>query len=383
MINLKTFYNIIKKGGVEFISGVPDTLLNDFCLGLHKNWKKKNHVIAANEGNAIALASGYHLATNTVPLVYMQNSGLGNAINPLISLTDTSVYSIPMILLIGWRGEPNSNDWPQHSNQGRLTPILLDDLGIEYSILTNDIKKIKSDFTRVVKKTKKNNKPYAFLVKKNILSKSEKSGFDNVKQKYSLSREDAIKAMVQFFPKDTIFVASTGRITRELHAIREDLGQTHNNDFLNVGAMGHTISIAAGIAAAQKNYKKKVVCIDGDGAALMHLGSLPVVANLKLKNLIHIVLNNTAHESVGGQPTVCHEKKLTDIAISSGYLSAKNCVQNIDEIKKTIHFSLHAKGPVFIEILIKKGMRKDIPILKIITNELKESFKNKINKLSK
>lgn len=361
MINLPAFYEHLRNEGVEFITGVPDTLLNDFCLGLDTAWPK-HHVIAANEGNAVALAAGYHVASNTVPLVYMQNSGMGNAMNPLISLTGAAVYSIPLVLLIGWRGEPGSGDWPQHQCQGELSPVLLDALNIPYRILDPNESEVLESATWAIKTARETSRPTALLVRKGVLALKEKAGFDAESQKYSVSREEAIRTILASAPDDTVYVASTGRITRELHAIREELGQPHDHDFLNVGAMGHALSIAAGIATARPD--RHVICLDGDGACIMHLGSLPVTANLALPNLIHIVLNNGAHESVGGQPTTGHKANLTAIACAAGFTTLSNFVETPEKLSDAVATLLSTNQPSFIEMRIRKGMRKDMPILK-------------------
>lgn len=372
MINLKNVYSVLKESGVEFIAGVPDTLLNDFCLGLEEHWDNKLHVLAANEGNAIALATGYHLESNTVPLVYMQNSGLGNAMNPLISLTDKCVYSIPLVMVIGWRGEPGSGDWPQHQRQGELSPIHLDSLGIEYKVLTEDETTTIEAIEWAIKEARRSNQPTALLVKKGVLAKKEKSGLDSEDQVYSMSREDVIREIVKSAPENTTFVASTGRITRELHAIRKDFGHSHQNDFLNVGAMGHTLSIAAGIASADSN--KQVICLDGDAAALMHLGSLPITASLNLGNLTHVVLNNGVHESVGGQNSVGHAIDFTGVAKASGYQTLDNFISTQEEVKNVFSSISNEIKTSFIEVRIKKGMRQDMPILRMVPIEEKVKF---------
>jgi phosphonopyruvate decarboxylase len=378
MIELQNVYGTLKRAGVDFISGVPDTLLNDFCLGLDSHWDKEQHVLAANEGNAIALAAGYHIATNTVPLVYMQNSGMGNSMNPLISLTDKCVYSIPMVILIGWRGELGIGDWPQHQRQGELSPVLLDALNIPYKILDENEESSLASIAWSVEEARRTQQPTALLVKKNVLAKKEKSGFDESDQIYSLSREEAITQIISELPDDTLFVASTGRITRELHAIRDLLGQSHEYDFLNVGAMGHAVSIAAGIAIAHPN--RTVACLDGDAAALMHMGSLPITANIGLSNLVHVVLNNGIHESVGGQKSVGFSANLTGIARNSGYDTLETFVSIPADLKQGLDFLQGTKKSGFLEVRIKKGMRADMPILKADTVALKHQFVCSITK---
>lgn len=376
MIDLNRYHQCLVNNGVEFIAGVPDTLLNDFCLHLGNQWPEDCHIIAANEGNAVALAAGYHLATGTVPLVYMQNSGMGNAMNPLISLTDAAVYSIPLVLLIGWRGEPGSGDWPQHQRQGELSPVLLDALNIPYRSLDPDEPRVIESTAWAIQTAQATSRPTALLVRKGVLALKEKAGFDAESQQYSVSREEAIRTILASAPDDTVYVASTGRITRELHAIREELGQPHDHDFLNVGAMGHALSIAAGIATARPD--RHVICLDGDGAAIMHLGSLPVTANLALPNLIHIVLNNGAHESVGGQPTTGHKASLTAIAAAAGFTTLSKFVETPEQLSDAVASLLSINQPSFIEMRIRKGMRADMPILKFTLLELKNNIYNSL-----
>jgi len=378
MIPLEPFYRLLKEEGVEFVTGVPDTLLNDFCLGLDAEWPSPRHVLAANEGNAIALASGYHLATGTIPLVYMQNSGMGNAMNPLISLVDTAVYSIPMVLLIGWRGEPGTTDWPQHQRQGELTPVLLDDLSIPYRVLNPDEHEVAELARWAVRTARDTGRATALLVRKSVLEKKEKAGFDAASQVYTVSREEAIDTLLACAPDNSLFVATTGRATRELHALRDIRGEGHDADFLNVGAMGHALSIAAGLAIGSPD--RQIICIDGDAAALMHMGSLPVTAQLPVSNLLHVVMNNGVHESVGGQSTVAMKADLTEIARHAGYKTVGIAVHTRETFAKAIGQLVQEKGPKFLEMRIRKGMRSEMPILKIAPKELKSSITKMIQR---
>jgi phosphonopyruvate decarboxylase len=376
MLDIKAFSEILKQNNIEFITGVPDTLLNDFCLYVEEKWSADKHVIAANEGNAVAMAAGYHLATNTVPLVYMQNSGFGNAVNPLISLSHQSVYGIPMILLIGWRGEPGIKDHPQHTKQGELTPVLMNDLDIPWKKLTDNIEDTREIISWAVKDAKHNNRPVALLVPKRVLEKGEKDGFEE--QPGLLSREEAIHCIVDSLPQDAIFVAATGRATRELYEVRRLRNETHEHDFLNVGAMGHTSSIAAGIALANKNHF--VVCLDGDASSIMHMGAMTVLGQKKeLGNLLHVVLNNGVHESVGGQKAASGNIDLYRIAENIGYntvspqiLAAQSLISALNE------FVMQTDGPKFIEVKIKKGMRKDLPPLKFDLTQHKDLIMNNL-----
>lgn len=375
MVDQIKFTSILQKNGVEFITGVPDTLLNDFCLTIENKWPSHKHIIAANEGNAIAMAAGYHLATNTIPLVYMQNSGLGNALNPLISLTHETVYSIPMILLVGWRGDPSRKDHPQHTKQGELTTVLLDDLDIPYRIVEDDDKKAEDDAKWAISHANQTRQPVALIATKGVFEKGEKEGFP-IDARYELTREDAINVILDVLPKDTIYVAATGRTTRELHAVREIRDEEHNNDFLNVGAMGHTSSIALGVALANKN--KLVVCLEGDASAIMHLGAFTSIGQAKPSNLLHIVLNNGVHESVGGQQSAGHQINLTEIAKNTGYVTADRFVISKLELENSIKELRNNDKLGFIDIHIKKGIRKNMPALYIKHIDEKSEFMQNI-----
>lgn len=371
MIDLNSFHRKLKALGVEFMTGVPDTLLNDFCLLAEASSNKRNHVIAANEGNAVAIAAGYHLSTGTIPLVYMQNSGLGNATNPLLSLSNEEVYAIPMVLLIGWRGNPKINDWAQHKKQGELTPVFLEDMNIPYRVLEDHTNNSIKSAEWAVTTAKKLSSPVALLVNKGVLEKGVKET-GSTEHLYNMSREEAIKAVLESMPPDSIFVATTGRATRELHELRRIRGENHTNDFLNVGAMGHASSIATGIALAKKN--RPVVCLDGDAAAIMHLGALTTAGVLKPKNLLHILLNNGAHESVGGQPSAGFLVGFTNLAKSAGYRTLGTSVQTKEALQDGIRELLRNNGPAFIDIRIKKGIRDNLPPLEIDHIGLKNDF---------
>lgn len=360
MVDITLFSDKLQNSGIEFITGVPDTLLNDFCLHIENNWPKDKHVIAANEGNAIGLAVGYHLATGTIPLVYMQNSGIGNTVNPLLSLTHKEVYSIPMILLIGWRGEPGKNDHAQHKKQGEITPGLLEIMEIPYKVVLDNNDNAIDSLIWANEFAIENNCPVALIAGKGVFEKGEKAGF-NSENEQLLSREEAINCVLNSIPQNAIIVASTGRATRELYELRNIRNEKHNNDFLNVGAMGHTSSIASGIALGTE---RQVVCIEGDASAIMHMGSFTTTGLMKQNNFLHIVLNNGVHESVGGQKTAGLEANLTEIAHNSGYKTIEKQIINNEEITNSINTLLDSKQPSFIEILIRKGMRIDMPPLR-------------------
>lgn len=379
MIDPKKFYSYLKDEGINFYSGVPDSLLNDFCMFLSDNLGNEKHVIAANEGNAVGIAAGHYLSTGEVPLVYMQNSGMGNALNPLISLTNKETYSIPVILLIGWRGAPGTIDWAHHEKQGEVTPELLELLDIPYRELNTEIDE---DVLKVIKWATKTanvtNKPVAILVRKGILEKGEKKDLLLEDSELTMSREDAIEVIVKSVPEDSLFVATTGRATREIYEVRNKYGMSHDQDFLNVGSMGHASSIAIGLAIGNKN--RLVICLDGDAAALMHMGSMSIIGSSDCTNIMHIILNNGAHESVGGQPSVAHKINFTGIAKNIGYHTIGNSVNTKEGLEVAINNLLKAEKPKFLDIHIRKGIRSDIPKLDVSLIEIKNNLMKEINK---
>lgn len=371
MIDIPKFYSSLKNAGVEFVTGVPDTLLNDFCSFAADKLPEDKHVITANEGNAVALAAGYHLATGTVPLIYMQNSGLGNAVNPLVSLVNEEVYAIPMVLLVGWRGDPDRADHAHHVKQGQLTPALLQAMCIPYKILHDDTEAVSDCIRWAVGKAKEISSPTALIVKKGILAKEKKIIEENCKTGL-ISRENAIESVLNFIPKNSICIATTGRATRELYYLREKYGFEHNHDFLNVGAMGHASSIAEGIALAKPD--RLVVCFDGDAAAIMHMGSMATIGSSGLKNYLHIVLNNGSHESVGGQPSAALKVNLSSIAENAGYRTVGKSVKSKEELGRAVNELLSVEGSIFIDIRIRKGIRLDLPPLKVSHKQLKQDL---------
>ena len=371
MVNVDYFFSSLKHAGVEFFSGVPDSLLKDICAYITDNTSSENHIISANEGNAISIAIGYHLATKKVPLVYLQNSGLGNIINPLLSLADPDVYSIPMILLIGWRGEPSINDEPQHIKQGKVTTDLLNVMKVPYEVLSSETTSEEADqiVKKIVRKAGNLNTPYALLVKKRAFE-SYKLKLDKYYER-DLFREEVIEIIINELNPDDIVVSTTGVASRELFEYRTKKSQSHEKDFLTVGGMGHASQIALGISLVKKN--RTVFCIDGDGALIMHMGGLAINASNAGANFKHIVINNCAHDSVGGQPTVGDKIDIRGIATSAGYRWSKK-VSTIEEIIKTIQEMIEVKGPALLEIQVKKGFRKDLGRPTINPKENKKSF---------
>jgi phosphonopyruvate decarboxylase len=352
MIDPKIFYTVLQEAGVSLFAGVPDSLLKHFCAYVDDHGRQGQHIITANEGNAVALGAGHHLTTGQIAAVYMQNSGLGNAINPLTSLTDPQVYKIPMLLIIGWRGEPGVKDEPQHIKQGAITRAQLDLLRIPYYIIQADTSS-KEILTEAMDKIAVTGAPVALLIRKGTFSnyKSQRKH----KNPSSLKREDALSELLKL-AADSLVVSTTGKTSREVYEIRVERGEAQQ-DFLTVGGMGHTSSIALGVALGCPG--KRVVCIDGDGSALMHLGALPIIGDVAPINLVHVLLNNAAHESVGGQPTVAGNLDFRAIALACGY---KRYLQanNEEGIREAWGQLQENNGPVFFELKIATGSRDDL-----------------------
>ncbi|MBR2255646.1 MAG: phosphonopyruvate decarboxylase [Candidatus Methanomethylophilaceae archaeon] len=352
MVSPEEFYGMLNGMGVGFYTGVPDSLLKQFCAYVTDVAPRENHIIAANEGCAVGLAAGYHIATGGIPLVYMQNSGLGNATNPLLSLADELVYRIPMVLLIGWRGEPGVHDEPQHAKQGRATCTLLEAMGIPYEVVSGDVEECTDALDRCRRHLETNGSPFAIVVRKGTFSE-----YVPVKKReetpYPLVREEAISEVVATMP-DALFVSTTGMASRELYELREARGEGHDRDFLTVGSMGHASQIALGMALSLPG--TDIVCIDGDGAALMHMGGMSTIASQSPRNLCHVVINNGVHDSVGGQPTVSREVDLEGVARSLGYRTAVT-VRTPEEIRDALTGS---ERPAFVQIMVRRGHRKDL-----------------------
>lgn len=378
MIDNKRYLNTLMNTGVEFFTGVPDSYLNGFCNCLLENVSNEKNIIAANEGNAIAIAAGYYFSTGKIPLVYMQNSGIGNAINPLLSMADKDVYSVPMVLLIGWRGEPNTNDHAQHKMQGELTINLLDLMQIPYYVADDNDDLLEKYTINLIEQAQRDRRVVAIIARKGVFA-AEKKSTAPVENGYPLFREEAIETVLDTMPNDTIFVATTGRATRELYFLRERRDEGHNCDFLNVGSMGHASSVALGLALENKN--RKVVCLDGDSAVLMHMGSLSMVSKLEVPNLLHVVLNNGAHESVGGQPSAGMNVEFTKIAQGAGYKTVGHPVATKEEIIEAVQNLANCGKAAFIDIRIKKGLSSKLPPLDILSHvELVNGFMNELKK---
>lgn len=356
MIPLLTVYDVLLKNGVNFFTGVPDSLLKHFCAFISDQVEPAEHVITANEGSAVALAAGWHLGTGELALVYLQNSGLGNAINPLSSLADPDVYGIPMVLMIGWRGEPGVKDEPQHVKQGRITPAMLVALELPWFELASTTDAPDELIGEACRSARARSAPAVILVRKGSFETYATQS--QPAATYSLSREQALIQIVDHTDPTDLLVSTTGKISRELYELRERKKEAHSRDFLTVGSMGHASSIALGLARAQPD--RRVLCLDGDGAAIMHLGSLAIIGQSPASNLVHVVLNNGAHDSVGGQPTVGFEINLAGIARSCGYRQAL-VVQDQEHLLTALEEVLTTGGgPTFLEVRVNQGARADL-----------------------
>lgn len=355
MLNCPQFYGLLARNGVEFFTGVPDSLLQDFNAYVLDQASTQNHVIAANEGNALALAAGYHLATGKIGLVYLQNSGLGNCVNPLTSLVDPEVYSIPVLLLIGWRAEPGVNDEPQHKKMGRITGELLKSLEIPYQILPNSLTEAEKCLRKAAEYMNKNKAPYAIVVKKGTFEYY--GGQQEQKANFPFTREQALRQIVPLLTPDDLVISTTGKTSRELFELRKELQQGHGKDFLTVGCMGHASSIALGIALQKP--ERSVYCLDGDGAVIMHLGALATIGKLQPRNFKHIIFNNYAHDSVGGQPTAADVVHFPALALTNGYKAAFGATTE-EEIKLFVEKMKTIDGPALLEIRCNKGARENL-----------------------
>ena len=347
---------LMKLMGAEFYTGVPDSQLKALCNCLMQTYgtDPRHHIIAANEGNCAALAAGYHLATGKVPVVYMQHSGEGNVINPAASLLSREVYAIPMIFVIGWRGEPGVHDEPQHVYQGKVTVKLLDDMEIPSFIIGKDT--AEEEVAAAMERFRPllaQGRDVAFVVRKGALEYDGPTAYWN---KNSMSREEIIRRVLAASGEDPI-VSTTGKASRELFELREAAGQGHRYDFLTVGSMGHSSSIALGVALNLP--AQRVWCIDGDVAVLMHMGAMAVLGAYRPNNLIHVVINNAAHETVGGMPTVAGKIDLIGIAKACGYPNAVR-VESYTALEQALEDAKQAGALTLIEVRAALGARANL-----------------------
>ncbi|MBK8538234.1 MAG: phosphonopyruvate decarboxylase [Candidatus Competibacteraceae bacterium] len=358
MIQPNEFITLLEKLDIRFVTGVPDSLLKDVCACITSYMPVDLHIIATNEGSAVGLAIGHYLATGRPALVYLQNAGLGNVVNPVASLADPQVYAVPMVFMIGWRGEiladgGQLHDEPQHVKQGQITTLQLEILGIPYRVIDGMTIDIKPALENLISLAMARSGPVALLVRKHSF---EPFKLTKLQGDHDLmSRETAIETVLEVLPDNLPIVSTTGMASRELFEIRKISGSGHHRDFLTVGGMGHASQIAAGIALAKPN--KKVVCLDGDGALLMHMGGLTISADRN--NLLHIVINNGAHDSVGGQPTKAEVLDLKRIASACGYGVVALAIDQ-EEIRSNVRTMLDAGCSAFLEIKCRRGARADL-----------------------
>ena len=355
MIRPQFLFDTLASYGIDFYAGVPDSLLKNLCAYITDHADATHHIIAANEGGAMGLAAGHYLATGQIPVVYMQNSGLGNTINPLASLTDPDVYNIPILLIIGWRGEPGIKDEPQHVKQGKVTIGLLDVMGIGHTILSKEENEAGKQIEAAVINMKETEHCHALIIEKDTF---ETYNLQNIEaNNLPLSREEAIQTVATVLGDKDVIVSTTGMISRELFEYRTTMGQGHERDFLTVGSMGHASQIALGIALEKPD--RKVWCFDGDGAVIMHMGGMAIIGSKLPSNYVHIVFNNGAHDSVGGQPTVGLNIDLPSIARAVGYRQTY-CVSTGEALMEILYDVRQNDGPTFLQICVRRGNRKDL-----------------------
>ena len=364
----------LEKMGIDTIAGVPDSTLKQFCDGVQTYQGNLKHYVTANEGAAVGLAIGSFLASGRPACVYMQNSGIGNAVNPLASLANGDVYGVPMLFIVGWRGEPGVKDEPQHVFQGKITCELFETLAVPYSVIDRNTTDEEMDaILSEADKTLAQGDQFAVIVKKGAFEKAEPFIWTNGNE---MRREEALGHILRVLPRDTVIVSTTGKISRELYEQSDAIYGNHENIFMTVGGMGHASMIALGIA--EKKPDKRVVCIDGDGAVLMHMGALPFIAARAPENFFHIVINNQAHESVGAMPTGCQQAEFAQIARAAGYRAADklNTIEEVDRIGKRVG---EEHGPVLWEIPVSLEVRADLGRPKESARDNKEGFMGFLN----
>lgn len=376
-MKVEIFAHKVKKLGINTVTGIPDSTLQQFCDYICKNDIFENHIVTENEGASVGVAIGEYLATGSPACVYMQNSGLGNVVNPVTSLANSDVYGIPMLLIVGWRGEPGTKDEPQHKYMGKITLDLLKVLDIPYAVVDSGTTEDELDgFLEIAGNAFADNKQYALVVKRGAFEKDNNIAYSN---NYLMKREQAIEIIVRWLKEDDIIVSTTGKISREMYENCNAILGSHAQTFLTVGGMGHANMIAYQLA--QRKTEQRVICLDGDGALLMHMGSLAVLGRKPANNMIHICLNNDAHESVGGMPTGAVGMSYAGIAEKCGY----NKVYHVDEekaLQETLAKIRTDHEMAFLEINVAIGSRNDLGRPKETAEENKISFMEYLGDLS-
>lgn len=364
MLKSSQLVNLLKKEDLNFITGIPCSIFKYFLAYLNKTERMK-HISVSSEGEACALAVGYYLSTKKIPIIYMQNSGLGNSVNPLTSLLDKKIYSIPALLLISWRGEPGKKDEPEHIKMGQITLKLLKTLGIPYILLSSDKIKAAKELNQAKQYLEKNNSPYAIIIRNGLIEPEPVKKEKNI---YSLTREEAIKSIIDKLKGDEAVISTTGKISRELFEYRQEKKQGHKNDFYTVGSMGCSSAIALGIAL---NSRKKVLVIDGDGSVLMKMGNLTTIGKYQPKRFIHIIMDNSAYESTGGQPSSSSIIDWKKLFLALGYKKAII----ITSKKQLINLNLEKIGsPTAIIIKVSQESRRDLGRPTLPPLQIKENF---------
>lgn len=356
MIDPTHFLAWLEARDVTFATGVPDSLLKEFGQEVMASWPSERHIIAANEGNAVALAMGHYLATGRPALVYLQNSGLGNTVNPLLSLADPEVYAIPMVVLVGWRGQPGVKDEPQHVKQGRIMRALIDSFEHPWAVLPHDPSGARETVEEAIDVAVAKETPSFLLVEKGTFSASSRGDVARGSDPRP-SREDALGELVRAIGEDAAYVGTTGMLSRELFEHRQAGLGDGSRDLLNVGGMGHASSIA--LAVALRRPGREIWCLDGDGALLMHMGALPVLAANAPPTLFHVVVNNAVHDSVGGQPTAIEGVDLPALARSVGYRHAET-VTDLNDVEHAVRRLREHGGPSLLEVRVRPGNRPDL-----------------------
>lgn len=367
----EAFYNACRKQGVDYFTGVPDSVvgpLSSYLAAEHPT----AHDIAANEGNAVGLAIGHYLGTGHLPLVYLQNSGLGNALDPLTSAANPEVMHVPLLLLVGWRGQPGAKDEPQHTRPGAATQDLLEILGIPSLVLYRDPNRSLQQIAQISANARATSRVHALIVEPDTFEPYQAK---NSEEYYPLSREQALHLVLEQVEPAAAYIATNGMTGRELHEYRRGLGETQR-DLLVVGAMGHASSIAAGVARSHPD--RRIVCLDGDGSMIMHLGALATIASQHLTNFLHIVFNNAAHDSTGGQPTAGRNIELAAVARACGYRDART-VSSVAELHQDLGELLAGDGPALLEIYVHRGHRPNLSRPTISPKANRSTFSKFIN----
>lgn len=365
------FYSDMKEQGLHFYTGVPDSLLKDFCAYVTAHAEPDNHVIAANEGSAVGIAAGYHMATGQVPLVYMQNSGIGNSINPLLSLADPNVYGFPMVVMIGWRGEPGKKDEPQHLVQGKYMVSMLASMNLNFEVLPDYAEGAQTVLKAAIAHAKERQAPSVLLVRKQTFLPFKPTDQAPIHPDFDMNRETALEHILTALDSYDAVVGTTGFASREIMEVRQALGHHGKSDFLSVGSMGHAPAIALGLSIGKPS--RRVVCIDGDGGAIMHLGNMTTIGQSARKNMRHVLINNGCHESVGAQPTAASCTDFAAIAKACGYANSMT-VSSEEELLANLGKFLNTDGPSFLEVKVKPGTRSDLGRPKNTPKQSKHNF---------